>query len=49
LNAGGSGDRHGMKIYSKRNALVGAMTLFFARRYAKRRMHTMTGRLKLGR
>jgi hypothetical protein len=35
-----------MKMFSKRNALVGSATLFFARRYAKRRMHGIAGRLR---
>jgi hypothetical protein len=35
-----------MKIFSKRNALVGSMTLFFGRKYAKRRMRGMTSRLR---
>ena len=29
---------HGMKMLSKRNALIGWAFLFFARRYAKRRL-----------
>jgi hypothetical protein len=35
-----------MKMLSKRNALIGTATLFFARRYAKRRMHGVTSRLR---
>jgi hypothetical protein len=35
-----------MKTFSKRNALIGSATLFFARRYAKRRMHGVTNRLR---
>jgi len=38
-----------MKTFSKRNALVGAMTLFFAKKYAKKKMRGATGRLRLGR
>jgi hypothetical protein len=32
------GKRCGMRILSKRNALIGWVALFFVRRYAKRRL-----------
>ena len=38
-----------MSMFSKRNALVGAMTLFFAKKYAKRKMRGVTGRVRFGR
>jgi hypothetical protein len=38
-----------MKTFSKRNALVGTIVLFFARRYAKRKLGRMTGRLRSNR
>jgi hypothetical protein len=38
-----------MKMFSKRNALIGWVALVFARRYAKRRVARTTGRLRLGR
>ena len=38
-----------MTIFSKRNALVGSLALFFGRRYAKRRMRAMAGRLRIAR
>lgn len=38
-----------MKIFSKRNALIGSIVLFFGRRYAKRRIHSMAGRLRFNR
>jgi hypothetical protein len=43
------GKRVGMKIFTKRNALVGSMALFVGRRYARRRMRGMTGRVRPGR
>jgi len=33
-----------MKIFSKRNALIGSITLFFAKRYMKRRFRGKTAR-----
>jgi len=38
-----------MKMLSKRNALVGAIALFFARRYAKSKIGAVTGRLRFNR
>ena len=38
-----------MSIYSKRNALVGAFALFFARRYAKRKLGRVTGKIRFNR
>jgi hypothetical protein len=38
-----------MTIFSKRNALAGALAIFVARRYAKRKMSGMTGRLRFNR
>jgi hypothetical protein len=38
-----------MKMFSKRNALIGWIVLFFARRYAKRKMARTTGRLRFNR
>ena len=38
-----------MKAFSKRNALVGAVTLFFAKKYAKKKVRGMTGRVRFGR
>ena len=38
-----------MKIFSKRNALIGWIALLVARWYAKRRMRATTGRLRFGR
>jgi hypothetical protein len=35
-----------MKMFSKRNALIGWVVLRFARRYAKRRMARTSGRLR---
>jgi hypothetical protein len=31
-----------MKIFSKRNALIGSIALFFAKRYMKRRFRSRT-------
>jgi len=36
-----------MKIFRKRNALVGSLALFVGRKYAKRRMRGMTSRLRV--
>ncbi len=33
-----------MKIFSKRNALIGSITLFFAKRYMKRRFGSKTAK-----
>jgi len=35
-----------MKIYSKRNALVGSLALYVGRKIAKRKMRAMTRRLR---
>jgi len=46
LAAGTNGDFAGMTIFNKRNALIGSAAILFARKYAKRRMRGMTGRLR---
>jgi hypothetical protein len=46
LAIGANGDFAGMTIFNKRNALIGSAAIFFARKYAKRRMHGMTSRLR---
>jgi hypothetical protein len=33
-----------MKIFSKRNALIGSVTLWFAKRYVKRRFGSKTAK-----
>ena len=38
-----------MKIFSKRNAVVGSLAIFAGRKYAKRRVRGMTSRLRFGR
>jgi hypothetical protein len=38
-----------MTIFSKRNALVGAIAIFFARLYARRKLRGVRGRLGFGR
>jgi hypothetical protein len=35
-----------MKVFSKRNALVGSLALFVGRKVAKRKMRRMTSRLR---
>jgi len=43
------GETPAMSMFSKRNALVGAAALFFAKKYAKTKVRGMTGRVRLGR
>jgi len=39
LKLGGTGERSAVrKIFTKRNALIGSATVFFAKRYAKKRL-----------
>ena len=35
-----------MKIYSKRNALIGSLALFLGRRYARKKLRGASGRLR---